>query len=424
MPARSSSKSRISSLSSSSFASASGAAVQRQVVSRPAPVGREFEVPLVARHQQQARRAVGDVGQRFDRTLLQGDVVEPGGADRVGKADPLGAVVVPVLEQVLDRGDPQPAAQAVRRQPDQRQRTRRDDQAHLCQPGQIAAEHVEPARDAQHHCKIPPDQQQREEAEGDRTRRAEGEFGRIAREADRRRVRRRSLPPVRAGSASSPRRRPPDVGDGEIVEVEGPQPRQGSNAPSQDLARGRGGTGIEIVQQHQRADRHHHAEQRRGIECQQRKLGRDRIAPGDEQQEELHDLDQHQRDHHRSHQPQGLVAAIIAEQAEQDEQPREIAGDLGQSRRSAGPARSWPRRSTSWRSAPQRRPRACGLRARGIALAPDPDRRKRADDRTDGVGDIGQVADETHHRAPSGQRMTRAVWNRIERSRNGVYSLA
>ena len=389
-----------------------------QVATRPAPVGREFEVPLVARHQQQARWAVGDIGQRFDRTLLQGDVVEPGGADRVGKADPLGTVVVPVLEQVLDRGDPQPAAQAVRRQPDQRQRTRRDDQAHLCQPGQIAAEHVEPARDAQHHCKIPPDQQQREEAEGDRTRRAEGEFGRIAREADCEGYGedggRQS-----AQDGQLARRRSHDVGDGEIVEVEGPQPRQGSNAPSQDLARGRGGTGIEIVQQHQRADRHHHAEQRRGIECQQRKLGRDRIAPGDEQQEELHDLDQHQRDHHRSYQPQGLVAAIVAEQAEQDEQPREIAGDLGEL--DDRPARLEAGRGEApvggQRDSDDR---GCAVAARGIALAPDPDRRKRADDRSDRVGHIGQAADETHHRAPSGQRMTRAVCNRIKRSRNGV----
>ena len=195
--------------------------LQRNVGPLPAPVRGQFELAFFIGHQKQARRAVGDVRQCLHHPFLQRDIVEAGGSYGAGEADPLATIVVAVLEQVLDRRNPQPAPQAVGRHPDQRKRTGGDDQSHLRQPRQIAGQHVEPARQREHGGKIAPDQQQREKPEGDSTRRAKLEIRSAGSKTEGEGNRE-----DRSGNAAQDRQfaghGAHQIGDGEVVEIESP----------------------------------------------------------------------------------------------------------------------------------------------------------------------------------------------------------
>ena len=76
------------------------------------------------------------------------------------------------------------------------------------------------------------------------------------------------------------------------------------------------------MQQHERPDRDHDAEQRRGLERERRQFGGDCIIARNQQQQELQDFDEGERGGRGTNQSQGLVTPVIAEQTEQEEQPR------------------------------------------------------------------------------------------------------
>ena len=77
----------------------------------PLPARRQRQVALFVGGQQQSRRAVGNIGQRLNGPLVERRRAFVLAANRAGKAQPFGAVIIAVLKQMLGQRHPQPAAQ-------------------------------------------------------------------------------------------------------------------------------------------------------------------------------------------------------------------------------------------------------------------------------------------------------------------------
>ena len=318
---------------------------------------------------------------------------------------------------MLDRGHAHPAAHPVGRQPDQRQCARRDKQAYLCQGPHVAFEQVERIRQHQHDREIGADHQQRERTESERTRRPELEARgvRIVADGEGYRDDRRGKPLDRDQFG---RRPSGEIGQRMEVERERPHPRHCRGIPAQQAARGQGSAHVEVMDQDQRTDRSQDAQDRGGFEHHQACIGPTGITPGQHQQRDLEYLDDCQCNRCGSHKAQALVAAIIGEQTEEDENPGKVARHFRERNdQSVG-------REAGRRKAPVcRQGERCHA---GPTVWPfartetrDPQRGQAANQCADRVKHGPEAADPIHHRAPSGQRMTRAVWRRISTSRKG-----
>ena len=112
--------------------------------------------------------AVGNVGHRLDDAIGQRGRAGSGAADGAGEAQPLGSIIVAVLEEVLDRLDPQPCAHPGRWQPEQCGDRGGEQAAHLPPPSEVPPKQAERLRDQQHGEERCPDQDQRQRLERDR----------------------------------------------------------------------------------------------------------------------------------------------------------------------------------------------------------------------------------------------------------------
>ena len=110
---------------------------------------------------------VGDVCKSLDQTLLQCRIIEAGRTNRLREPDPLCAIIVPMLEQMLDRGHSQPSTQPGRRQPDQCECAGCYNEPHLRHTGEIARKNIERSCKRDHHDQIGSDHHEREKPEGD-----------------------------------------------------------------------------------------------------------------------------------------------------------------------------------------------------------------------------------------------------------------
>ena len=115
--------------------------------------GQRQHAAFVGRHQE-AARAVGNVGQHFDHAFGQRGFGRSGAADRFGEAQPLGAVIVPMLEEMLGHRHLEPAAQARRGQERQAQRGRPKRERKLDQVRRPCAQPRQRARCAHHHDQV------------------------------------------------------------------------------------------------------------------------------------------------------------------------------------------------------------------------------------------------------------------------------
>ena len=142
----------------------------RNVERAPLPARRQRQFAAFARNQQQARRAVGDIADCLDGPLFQrGPAIAA--ADRLGEAQPFGAVIVAMVEQVFGHRDLHPAANPARWQNDQRQHRAGEHKPHLRQRRCSVSQPGERLRRANHRHQIATDHQQRERLERHRPRR-------------------------------------------------------------------------------------------------------------------------------------------------------------------------------------------------------------------------------------------------------------
>ena len=87
---------------------------------RPVPRRGRLDRAILVGDQQQAAGRVEDVGEGLDHPLAERRRLGPGRADRLGEAQPFGAIVVAMLEEMLGDLDLGPAARPARRQQDHR----------------------------------------------------------------------------------------------------------------------------------------------------------------------------------------------------------------------------------------------------------------------------------------------------------------
>ena len=157
----------------------------RNIDPRPLPARRQFHPAFFAGGQQQARRAIGNIGHRLHDPFAQGRRLRASAAHRIGETNPFGAVVIPVLEQMLGQHDTQPAAHFWRRQHRQRCHARQQQKSKLQHAAVITPDIVNALRDQHHHHQIDADHQQRERLESKAARRAEAQFAFLAQIAQR-----------------------------------------------------------------------------------------------------------------------------------------------------------------------------------------------------------------------------------------------
>ena len=140
------------------------------VGSWPLPPRCQRQFAAITAGEQQAGRAFRDIRQGSDHALAQRRAIGSDLANRAVEPQPFGAIIVAVLEQVLDDRHPQPAPQPLRGRQGQRSDRGDHDKADLQQYGIVASSKSKPLRRRHHRDQIGADQPERDRLEGDRAR--------------------------------------------------------------------------------------------------------------------------------------------------------------------------------------------------------------------------------------------------------------
>ncbi len=138
----------------------------RRIARRPVPRRRGGDRPARIGHEQQPARRVGDVGERLDDAVAERRRVLARAAEGVGEAQPFGAIVVAMLEQMLGELDLEPAADPLRHGEERRRHRQCTEQEGGAQRRPFGLAAPEGGGEDGHHRQVNADAEQRQRLEG------------------------------------------------------------------------------------------------------------------------------------------------------------------------------------------------------------------------------------------------------------------
>ena len=233
-------------------------------IARPVPVGGDFRARLAVADQQQPAGQIDDVGERLDHALAERRRVGPGAAERRGEAQPFGAIIVAMLEQMLGQLDLEPGARARARQEDHQPDGHRREHGDEDSRSPIHTGFADRRGDHRHEQEIAADREQAQRLEAGGARHSDSPAFFLARGKREQGRGQRHRDPAPVGQPGQPIAL--EIADGVVVEVVEPHRRQPEHRVADVRARGRRGLTVEIVDQHQRARRRRQPKQRGGAE--------------------------------------------------------------------------------------------------------------------------------------------------------------